>query len=143
MYGFAAADSSKWGNCDVESLKLMDGKRREKHYWKCRRALRLCPVGPGDTVDEVKRFMTEHSCLNNAFTESVGPFTAVMVPYGPSARVQDEVIVSFNSTDVRDAVKTSARNLAGKGANCGVRLEFPKHLKSAMKALQEPQYPMR
>ena len=40
------------------------------------------------------------------------------------------------STDIRDAVKGAARNLAGMGSDYGMRLELPNHLKSTMKMLQ-------
>ena len=118
-------------------------KKREDHYWRCRKMLRLRPIGPGDTYTEVRRFLTEHLKLGEQFMESVGPFSAQRVPAGPSAKIQGEVIVSFASTDVRDAIKGSAKNLAGKGRDYGVRLELPDHLKSAMKALQSASYEIR
>ena len=68
--------------------------------------------------------------------DSIGPFSARRIPFGPAAKVKNEVLVSYQSTDVRDAVKSAARNLAGKGSDFGVRLEVPDHLKSALKALQ-------
>ena len=75
--------------------------------------------------------------------ESVGPFTATRVPHGPAAKIQGEVVVSFCSTDVRDAVKSAARNLAGKGNEYDVRLELRNHLKSSMKALQSVSYDIK
>ena len=111
-------------------------KRKEESYWTCRRALRLRPISLGNAEDQVKEFMTKHLGLSDTFMDSVGPFTVQRVPFGPAARVKDEVVVTYRSTDVRDAVKGSAKNLAGKGRDYGVRLELPNHLKSAMKAIQ-------
>ena len=45
--------------------------------------------------------------------------------------------------DVRDAVKRAARNLAGKGAEYGVRLEIPNHMKTAMGALQSASFELK
>ena len=120
-------------------------KRKEEHYWECRRALRLRPVPADDSdhVGAVKKFMATHLKLSQSFMDSVGEFTVRRVPFGPAARVKDEVIVAFQSTDVRDAVKSSARNLAGMGSDYGVRLELPDHLKSAMKALQAVSYEVK
>ena len=136
----ASTDATKQKrNCPAVSPE----KKREDDYWTCRKALRLRPVGQGDTHTEVRKFMTEHLKLDSQFMESIGPFTAVRVPAGPAAKIRGEVIVSFQSIDVRDAVKGSARNLAGKGRDYGVRLELPNHLKSAMKALQSASFEIK
>ena len=84
----------------------------------------------------VKQFMQEHLLLGQETMDSLGPFTAQRVPHGPAAHVRGEVIVTYLTTEARDVVKGSAKNLAGKGQDYGVRLELPNHLKSNMKALQ-------
>ena len=76
------------------------------------------------------------SCDRWAHSRSRGPLW-------PSCTIKGEAIVTFQSTDVRDAVKGAARNLAGKGQDYGVRLELPNHLKSAMKALQAVSYELK
>ena len=45
--------------------------------------------------------------------------------------------------EVRDAVKSAARNLAGLGSDYGVRLELPNHLKSSMRAIQSVSYDLK
>ena len=117
-------------------LARSPAKRKEEHYWRCRKALRLRPIPAGDPVARVKEFMADHLKLGQTFIDSVGPFSVRKVPFGPAARVQGEVVVTFDSTDTRDAVRSAARNLAGKGSDYGVRLKLPDHLKSTMKALQ-------
>ena len=87
--------------------------------------------------------MREHLGLSEFFLQSVGPFTVQRVPFGPAAHIKGEAIVTYQSTDVRDAVKGAARNLAGKGQDYGVRLELPNHLKSTMKALQAVSYELK
>ena len=100
-------------------------------------------MGPGDPYTGVKEFMTEHLKLGQTFMESVGHFSVRRVPCGPGSRIQDKVVVAFQSTEVRDAVKSSARNLAGKGQNYGIRLEIPDQLKTAMAALQFVSYDIK
>ena len=117
--------------------------RKENAYWQCRRALRLRPVGKGEIIKAVKNYMSEHLGLTDEFIESLGHFKAVRVPAGPSAKVQGEAVVTFSSTEARDAVKSSARNLAGKGQDFGVRLEVPNHLKSSLSALQAASYEIK
>ena len=126
-----------------QSCLAVSPEKKRDDYWRCRKALRLRLVGQGDTHTKVRKFMTEHLKLDSQFMESIGPFTAMRVPGGPAAKIRGEVIVSFQSVDVRDAVKGSARNLAGKGRDYGVRLELPNHLKSAMKALQSASFEIK
>ena len=118
-------------------------KKREDEYWDCRRALRLRPISGGDVNEAVKDFMIEQLKLSHQFMDSVGEFTAHRVPCGPASRIQDEVIVSYQSSEVRDAVKGAAKNLAGKGQSYGVRLELPNHLKTAMSALQSASFEIK
>ena len=146
-YAAAVVSSLDKGRQAVEKTTWMKvrspGRRREDNYWECRKALRLRPIGPGDPIDGVKKFMVEHLKLSTAFMESVGQFSVRRVPCGPSARIQDEVVVAYQSTEVRDAVKSAARNLAGKGQSYGVRLEFPDHQKTAMNSLQALSYDIK
>ena len=116
------------------SILVDPAVKREEDYWRCRRALRLRPIAESDPSEEVKKFMSVHLGLSDSFIDSVGSFEARRVPYGPAAKIKQEVIVTFHSTDVRDTVKGSARNLAGKGKEFGIRLELPNHLKSSTKA---------
>ena len=118
-------------------------KRKEESYWRCRRALRLRPIPKGNATEQVEKFMKDHLGLSDFFLQSVGPFTVQRVPFGPAACIKGEVIVTYQSMDVRDAVKGAARNLAGKGQEYGVRLELPNHLKSTMKALQAVSYELK
>lgn len=137
------ARGSEGVTCARPRTTISPEKRKEESYWNCRKALRLRPIPAGDAVVEVKKFMTEQLGLGSHFMDSVGPFSVQRVPYGPAAKIKQEVIVSYLSTDVRDAVKGSARNLAGKGRDYGVRLEIPNHLKSAMKALQSVSFQIK
>ena len=72
----------------------------------------------------------------------LGPFQVRRVPFGPAAKIKHEAIITFQSLEVRDAVRSAARNLAGK-SEYGVRLEIPNSLKSAMNSLQSASFEIR
>ena len=141
---YAAATASSLGKAmSGPSAAVSPAKRKEDSYWRCRRTLRLRPIGQGDPTKEVINFITTHLNLDEHFMEAIGPIHVQRVPFGPAAQIKNEAIVTFISTDVRDAVKGAARNLAGKGRDYGVRLELPNHHKSAMKALQAVSYELK
>ena len=118
-------------------------KRIELEYWEARRALRLCPILAGDPIKAVNTFIKEHLRLDEDFLDCLGPISVRRVPAGPAAKMKGEVIVAFQSVEVRDAVRAAARNLAGKSSDFGVRLEIPNRLKSSMKSLQSMAYEIR
>ena len=119
-------------------------ERKEAEYWKCRRSLRLRPVGAGTDQEAAVNYMRDYLKLDGAFIEmSRGKFTAQRVPFGPKAKFKNEILVTFDTVEARDVVRGAATNLAGKGQEYGVRLEIPNHLRSAMKALQTVSYELR
>ena len=131
---------------DIKQLKAgTRSGRREESYWRCRRSLRLRPVinDGGTDLEAVEFFLEEHLKLDRSFTRDVGPIAIRRVPSGPGSKIKNEVIVTFDTVDARDAVKGAAKNLAGKGQEYGVRLELPDHLKSAMGALQSVSYEIK
>ena len=123
--------------------KTMTANREENRYWECRKSLRLRPISTGDDKESVKTFMTEHLRIDSATMSDIGDFRVRRVPAGPGSKIQREAIVTFETIDARDVVKASARNLAGKGADYGVRLEIPNKLKTAMKDLQAASYQIK
>ena len=122
----------------------ISGKTREESYWYCRRSLRLRPVPKGtDDVRAVHDYMSTELKLDSEFMDSVGPVSVQRIPSGPGAKIRNEVMVTYQSVDVRDAVKRAARNLAGRGSDFGIRLEIPNYMKSDMAALQSVSYEIR
>ena len=122
------------------------GKNKEENYWQCRRALRLRPIAvsrEGNDIEAVTDFMRSHLKLDDQFLDSLGPFSVRRIPAGPGAKVKGEAVVTFDSVEASDAVRRSARNLAGKGQEYGIRLELPNHLKTAMSALQAVSYEIK
>ena len=118
-------------------MTLDPSRRREENYWTCRRSLRIRPVGAGNDMSVLKAYLRDCLKISDQSIETLGldRTTVERVPFGPKSRHQKEMIVRFPTTEARDVVKASARNLASLGPDYGVRLEVPNHLKSAMQAL--------
>ena len=119
---------------------LTSSDRRERDYWRCRKALRFRPVGDGDEDRAAKKFMVELLKLDESFISTLGAIKAERVPFGPKNKNKKELLVHFSSVDARDVVRSAATNLAGCGPDHGVRLEIPHFLRPAMKAPQSVSY---
>ena len=115
----------------------------EWRYWECRKSLRLRPVTGGNDMEAVRQYMREALKIGPKTIEDIGSFTTQRVPAGPGAKFGEEVVVTHRSVEARDAVKSSAKNLAGRGQEYGVRLEIPNRLKTAMNALQSASFEIK
>ena len=125
------------------TLKRTEKKSDEEWYWECRRSLRMRPILAGNDKEEVDNYMRQYLGLSSAQIDSLGPYSVRRVPFGPSAKIKNEVVVTYQTTEARDVVKGAARNLAGKSSDYGIRLELPNYLKSAMTALQSVSYSVK
>ena len=117
--------------------------RKHDDYTRCRKTLRIRPVGDGLAKELTIKYMLEHLKMDRATVDRLGDFSVVRVPYGPKTRYKDEVLVQFSTVEARDVVRSSATNLAGMGTDFGIRLEVPNHLKAAMRALQAVSYEIK
>lgn len=79
------------------------------------------PVGEWDGVLEARKYISEFLKQDEKFVEDLGQICVQRIPAGPGAKIKNEAIVTFSSIDARDAVKGSARNLAGRGQEYGIR----------------------
>ena len=140
---YAIAAQSPAAMAMQKILSAKPRRRAEDDYWESRRALRLRPIVGTDSVRAVHDFMVDHLKLGETFMQCLGPIQVVRVPCGPAAKVKDEAVVTFQSVDTRDAVRSAARNLAGKSSDYGVRLEIPNHLKTAMRDLQSASFEIK
>ena len=59
-----------------------------------------------------------------------------------NSTIDHEVAVEFPTVDLRDVVRQSAYNLAGK-TNCGIRLEIAHHLMANFKALNTASFKLK
>ena len=120
-------------------------KKREDDYWRCRKAVRIRPVKDGIDKEALRDYLEGALGMSQSSIEALGMSRIVCerIPYGPKSKHQKEMVVWFPTTEARDVVKASARNLANLGSEYGVRLELPNHLKSAIQALQSLSYDIK
>ena len=61
----------------------------------------------------------------------------------PRSKNANEVIITFRTRGVRDAVKAAARSLAGEGRGAGIRLQIPGFLSTNFRTLENLGYQMK
>ena len=62
------------------------------------------------------------------------PFT-VQRYHTAKSKIENEVLVCFDSVNTRDYVKAAAANLSGHGGKAGIRIHVPVHLKANFRHL--------
>ena len=68
---------------------------------------------------------------------------AVKAVRDPRSKIKHEVVVEFETKQLRDAVKAKAINLANCRDEAGVRLELPDHLQKSFRLLMNLAYDMK
>ena len=87
-------------------------------------------------------FLRDKLHLSSGFLADMGEVSLSKVAAAPGSKITGEVIAVFATTDVRDAVRRAAKNLAG-APDTGIRLEIPNALQSSLKALEAVSYELR
>ena len=111
-------------------------------YWACRRSLRLWPVPGPDLKKSLADFMKNRLKISTSTLLRMGDIGIKKVFSAPGAKIQDEVVVLFAEQEVRDAVRRSAKELAGD-SSAGIRLEVPRSLQSSLKALEAVSFALK
>ena len=104
-------------------------------YWRCRRSLRIWPIGGPDLEAAVSDFLERILGLDN-----VGTITVRRV-VEPRSKIKDEVVVEFETAPLRDSIKALGYKLEGMAA--GIRIEVPNFLRSDFHALQNLSYKLK
>ena len=116
-------------------------ERREEKYWECRRSLRLWPV-PGATQASLHEYMTEKLKLDEVFVKEMGG-VVLREHRDPRSKIKDEVYATFETKEVRDAVRGRAHYLADYQDAAGMRLHVPNHLQRDFRALMSIAYELK
>ena len=116
--------------------------RREARFWKARRALRLWPVEQANR-EGVARFLTDKLRMDRDFVKEETSNIEVSKVRDHRSKLKDEVIVHFESKQIRDAVRAKAANLANFGQEVGMRLELPDHLQKDFRLLMNLAYDLK
>ena len=109
-------------------------------YERCRRSLRLWPIGGPDLEGSVVAFLTNKLNLPPAQVEDFGPLSVRRI-VEPRSKIESEALVEFVSSSIRDTVKSMGYRLEGQKA--GIRIEIPNFLKSDFHVLQNLSYRLK
>ena len=129
----------------TESMLSLTNCPKQERYWKARRSLRLWPIeGEGENLRVgLQIFLSQRLRLGEDILSDVGDCSLRRIPSPKgNSNIKNEVTVEFPSTDLRDAVRSAAFNLAGH-PDAGIRLEIPHHLMSNFKALNAASYKLK
>ena len=100
--------------------------RRELAYDFCRRSVKMWPVEGEDLSDSAKVFMKNKLGIPDARISMLGKIETSFPP-GRAARERKEILVTFESKEGRDFVKSSGANLAAH-RDSGMSIHVPGHL---------------
>ena len=101
------------------------------------------PAPEGTAMESLVQYLEKYLRLGHEFTGSMGNVQVERVPYGKKSKFKNELLVRFPTTKARDIVRGAASNLADYGAEVGLRIECPNHLKSGLRALMAASYTIR
>ena len=74
--------------------------------------------------------------------EEMGEITVTRIR-DPKAKTKNEVLVTFETKQLRDSVRAKAANLANFGQEAGMRLELPNHLQKSFRVLMNLAYDLK
>ena len=116
----------------------------EEKYWAARRSLRVWPI-TGEK-SELKRSVLEFAETKLLCPEGmidIDDVTVKKVPSAPDYPAQNQTIVTFSSSELRDRVKALAKNLRGSDRKTGIQIEPPDHLRGQFQSFQRLAFQMK
>ena len=119
----------------------MYNRTREEGYLVCRRSLRMWPIDENNKIASLKDFLLRKLKFTGSEVDAMGLFEFQPVT-SRSKNVSGEVAVVFRSSELRDRVRASAKNLAGD-RHSGIRLHIPGFLESNFKVLENISYALK
>ena len=116
--------------------------RQESSFFLARRQLRVWPIKEGKK-ENLEAFLTEKLRLSRDFIKEDLGEVMLARPKEPKNKNKDEYILTFESKQIRDAVKAAAPNLANYRDEAGMRLQIPSHLQADFQALMNLSYDLK
>ena len=95
----------------------------------------MWPVAGPDLKKSLSEFLRDRLKISSRMMADMGSISIKKVFAGPRSKIQNEIVAVFASSEVRDAIRRGARELAGD-PDAGIRLEIPGHLQTSLKALE-------
>ena len=138
-YAGAAAEGQKWQQ-QVQPPSKED--RREVKFNLARRSLRLWPIEE-DSREALDAFLVEKLRLDRDFVRQEVGEVAMKRTREPRNKNKNEFVITFETKQVRDAIKAAAPNLANFRESAGMRLHIPDHLQKEFHALMNLSYDLK
>ena len=82
----------------------------------------------------LEKYLSDYLSMPDEFIQHDMGRVEIRKQFDKQSKQQDEVMVTFGTRDIRDAVKANAANLANH-PDAGMRLHIPDHLKKTFKQL--------
>ena len=139
-YAMRAAANAGQVRQVAQGARLRDEKREDK-FWTCRRSLRLWPM-KDDSVSELQNFLRGKLRMDEDFCQDIGN-TRIKMVRERNTKVKNEAIVTFETKEIRDAVRARASQLAEYRDTAGMRLELPDYLQKDFRALMNLAYDLK
>ena len=121
---------------------LSKADKQENNFLVARRSLRLWPI-PGGKKESLEGFLKEKLRMEPSFIREELGQVVLSKPKEPRNKNKDEYIVTFESKQVRDEVKSKAANLANHRETAGMRLHVPDHLQKDFRTLMNLSYDLK
>ena len=125
----------------AKASKAVAAGRREEAYFLSRRSLKLWPIEGEDLADAARVFFANKLGMTDDRIRALGELRVSPAP-GKAPRDRKEVLVTFDNSDDRDAVKALGSSLAGQRA-AGMSVHVPGHLLDSLYALNGVGYSIK
>ena len=123
-------------------LPLTKEDRREVKFNLARKSLRLWPIEE-DNRQALDTFLLEKLRLERDFVKEEMGEVIMRRVREPRNKNKNEYVVTFETKQLRDAVKSAAPNLANFRENAGMRLHIPDHLQKDFHSLMNLSFDLK
>ena len=100
-------------------------------------------AGSGRKKESLEGFLRDKLRLDSAFIKEDLGQVILTKPREPRNKNKEEYIVTFETKQVRDAVKANASNLANHQETAGMRLHIPDYLQKDFQSLMNLSYDLK
>ena len=113
----------------MNPISMTRQDRQENSFLLARRQLRLWPIKDGKK-ESLADFLTEKLHMEESFVREELGTVQLKRTREPRNKNKDEYIITFESKQIRDAIKAAAPNLANYREEAGMKLQIPAHLQN-------------
>ena len=139
---YAAAAAGPGTQPSMSAVTATRQDRQESNFLLARRQLRLWPI-PGGKEEDLEVFLSEKLRMDSGFIRDEMGKVQMARTKEPKNKNKDEYIITFESKQIRDAVKAAAPNLANHRETAGMRLQIPAHLQTDFHTLMNLSYDLK